>query len=151
MLMYGRLQNNVLRARLRIDLLHALHEAQLNPFNLRAVVVGYPVITAALDKALVDLADVSEAWRSCRCEAPEKVAQCSDGLVVALAKLLQQVDPGWLHRRRRDSYRRDQREAKDFFEAAFRAFDLLARADAAPRRSDRKAARQTIEAHIDLS
>lgn len=140
---YEELASAVIRARLRVDVLHAVHAAQMNPLNVPAVLTGFSVVTAAVDRTLVDLGEVVVLWQRVRADGASSVQTAAEELVVVLAELLRLVQPGWWRPLRRVAHRQDRSAAAARFDRALREFARCSRADAAGSRSDRKRARRS--------
>jgi hypothetical protein len=141
---YRSLEDIVLRARLRVDLLLALHSARLNPLDVPAQMAAFSVIANSLDRTLVDLSEALSAWRRLRSVGSKEVIAAADDLMAALAEMLKHVDPGWHRPRKRKAQRRLAAEAQEEYNRALATFDKHAQADAAPRRSDRRRSRKDV-------
>jgi hypothetical protein len=141
---YRTLEDVVLRARLRVDLLLALHTARLNPLNVPAQAAAFSVIASSLDRTLVDLSDALSAWRRLRAVGNKDVIAAADHLMVALAELLKHVDPGWHRPRKRKSHRHLAAEAQDAYNTAIANFDKHVQADTAPHRAERRRLRREL-------
>ena len=140
---YFALQRSVMRARLRIDTLLTVHSAQYNVAHIAAWVTGYPLIVRSINQLSDDLTEVTSDWQRVQLAATPDAAAAADALVLAVCSLMKCVDPGWIHPKARATHRVDLQNAKALWEAAAQQFILAARADAAPRREDRRSARNT--------
>lgn len=141
---YRTLEDVVLRARLRVDLLLALHTARLNPLDVPAQMAAFSVIANSLDTTLVDLSDALSAWRRLRAVGSKEVIAAADHLMVTLAELLKHVDPGWHRPRRRRSHQRLADEARAAYNEAIANFDKQVQADTSPRRAERRRLRREL-------
>lgn len=139
---YQEMHVRVLRTRLRIDNLLAIHRARHHPLDLVAAYTGYPTSVMALDRVLVDLAEVMDSWHSVRAHAPAPVARGADEVLTSLAGLLTNVNPGWHRPAARRRAKQLAHEATEHFSSALAEFDRLTTADAAPQRRTRKAAQR---------
>ena len=137
---YVSLQHSVVRAQLRVDTMFTVHSAQFNLANVAAWVTGYPLLVGILNQLTDDLAQVVADWQRLKLVAPPTVDQTAERLVLALCKVLTCVDPGWTRPRARARQRSALEAAKQELLAASTEFDRSVRADAAPRRKDRRAA-----------
>ena len=141
---YNEFQVVSYRTHLRIKTLLAVQQARQNPFDVAAVLGGYPTAVAALDRVVSDLSVVWEAWHRVHLVAPEPVHAGADEVITALADLLAHVDPGWHKPRQRAAVKRRAREAEERFIDAATRFGRLALADSAARRRDRRAAQRRV-------
>lgn len=141
---YQRLQVVVLRTRLHITGMLATHQVLTNPVNVISFFGGLSVATTVIDRVTVDLAEAYEAWHRVRDQGVPEIARVADDLLIALAELMNTVDPGWRHPRERRAVRAEAQALNELFDAAFTRFLRLSDADAAARRRDRKAARRAL-------
>lgn len=137
---YLALQRSVMRSQLRIDTLFTVHSAQFNVAHVAAWISGFPLVVSLLNQLTEDLSRVTSDWQRVRLVAPPQAAKAADDLVLSLCAVMTSVDPGWMRPRARATHRRDLLKAKDGLTVASSAFEVAARADAAPRRRDRRAA-----------
>ncbi len=141
---YAALQHSVVRAQLRDSTLASVHAAQYNPAHVAACISGFPLLVGLLNQLTDDLAQVVCDWQRVRLVASPAVDESAERLVVALCAVVACVDPGWIRPRARGKYRQTLEIAKQELLAASSAFDRAARADAAPRRKDRRAALASV-------
>lgn len=137
---YSALERSVMRSQLRIDTLFTVHSAQYNIAHIAAWVSGYPLVVNLLNQLTDDLALVTSDWKRVRSVATPRATTAADDLVLALCAVMASVDPGWTKPRARAAHRRDLLQAKRGLTDAMSAFEVAAKADAAPRRRDRRAA-----------
>lgn len=149
---YLGLQRSVMRSQLRIDTLFTVHSAQFNVAHIAAWVSGYPLVVNLLNQLTDDLSRVTSDWQRVRSVATPQAAVAADDLVLSLCAVMASVDPGWIKPRARAAHRLQLLEAKQGLADATSAFEIAARADAAPRRRDRRAAGAAMsEAHVGSS
>lgn len=138
---YLRLQQAVDQVALRASFMLALHSSRTNPLDPIAMVGGYRVVLTSMERLTADLTHAVDAARRVRLIAPDPVADAATDLVEALSERISNVDPGWLRPRRRRQHRVADASASERLVIAGQAFDRIAKADAAPTRAARKAAR----------
>lgn len=129
-----------MRSQLRVETLFSVHSAQYNIAHIAAWLTGYPIVVGVLNQLTDDLAHVTSEWQRVRLIATPEVAAAAEKLVLSLCAVLTSVDPGWLKPRARALHRKELLRAKQALTEASTAFDLSAKADAAPRRGDRRSA-----------
>lgn len=137
---YSALQRSVMCSQLRIDTLFTVHSAQYNVAHIAAWISGYPLVVSLLNQLTDDLSRVTSDWQRVRLIATPQAATAADDLVLSLCAVMTSVDPGWMKPRTRATHRRELLQAKERLTVASSAFEVAARADAAPRRRDRRAA-----------
>lgn len=138
---YRRLHVAALRARLRIGHLIAVDVAYRQPTNLLGGLLGFPHPGNVLERVIEDLTALADAWYTVRPFAPDFVGEAADRLTLAIAEMLDAVEPGWLTSSRRARTQRRLAKAVAQYEQHAAEFWRRSRADAAPSWRDRRAAK----------
>jgi len=129
---------------MRVDTLFVVHSAQFNPSHVAAWVTGYPLLIRLMERLVDDFAEVTYHWQRVRLLGSETAATKAEALVLSVCDVITHVDPGWHRPRARRNQRSARKSAKEALARATLEFDIAMRADAAPRRSDRRLAARDL-------